>query len=62
MRRDEAISRLRAAEPDIRAFGVRNLYIFGSVARDDADGASDIDVFVEPSTAAFYELGNHMGG
>ena len=61
MRRDEAIARLKAAEPDIRSFGVRTLYLFGSVARDEAGEGSDIDVFVEPAAASFYELGNYMG-
>ena len=61
MQRDEVLSRLKAAEPEIRAFGVGTLYLFGSVARDEADEASDIDLFVEPSTATFYHLGNYMG-
>ena len=61
MRRDEAIARLKAAEADMRAFGVRSLYIFGSVARDEARAASDVDVFVEPATDEFYELRNYMG-
>ncbi len=61
MRRDEVLSRLKAAEPEIRAFGVGTLYLFGSVARDEAGETSDVDLFVEPSTASFYDLGNFMG-
>lgn len=61
MRRDEAISRLKAVEPDIRAFGVSTLYLFGSVARDEAGEGSDIDVFVEPADTSFYSLSNYMG-
>lgn len=61
MRRDEAMSRLKAIEPDIRAFGIRTLSLFGSTARDEAEPRSDIDVFVEPETEAFYGLGNSMG-
>lgn len=61
MRRDEAIARLKVIEPDIRAFGVRTLYLFGSVARDEAGDGSDLDVFVEPAAASFYELRNYMG-
>ena len=61
MRRDEALSRLKAAEPEIRAFGVGALYLFGSVSRDDAGEASDVDLFVDPSTTSFYDLGNFMG-
>lgn len=48
MRREEAITRLKAAEPDIRARGVEGLYLFGSVARDEAGAASDIDLFIDP--------------
>lgn len=61
MRRAEVIARLREAEPEIRAFGVGSLYLFGSVARDEAGSTSDIDLFVEPGTASFYDLGNYMG-
>ncbi|MGU3536696.1 nucleotidyltransferase family protein [Methylobacterium sp. A54F] len=61
MRREDAIVRLRAAEPEIRAFGVGTLYLFGSVARDEARADSDIDVFVEPATERFYSLTNYMG-
>ena len=32
MRHDEVLSRSRAAEPEIRAFGVGTLYLFGSAA------------------------------
>lgn len=45
--RDEAISRLRALEPELRARGVASLYLFGSVARGEAGPGSDIDVFAD---------------
>ena len=61
MRRDEAIARLKAIEPEIRAFGVRSLHLFGSVARDETSAASDIDIFVEPNSTEFYGLSNYMG-
>lgn len=48
MRRDEAIARLKAAEPNIRARGAGGLYLFGSVARDEARPHSDIDLFIDP--------------
>jgi predicted nucleotidyltransferase len=50
MRRDEAISRLKATEPTLRAFGVAALYLFGSHARDEAGPNSDVDVFVDPAS------------
>ena len=45
----------------MRAFGVASLYLFGSVARDEAGEQSDLDVFVEPGSTAFYGLQNYMG-
>lgn len=45
--RDEAISRLEAIEPEIRALGVRRLALFGSVLRNQARPDSDVDVLVE---------------
>ena len=39
---------VKRLEPRLRSeFGVRALYIFGSVARDEANDASDLDVLVE---------------
>jgi predicted nucleotidyltransferase len=35
MRRAEIITRLKHAEPAIRAHGVRALYLYGSLARDE---------------------------
>jgi predicted nucleotidyltransferase len=50
MRRDDVITRLKKTEPALRAFGVEALYLFGSHARDEADTASDVDVFVDPAS------------
>jgi predicted nucleotidyltransferase len=61
MRRQDAIDRLTEAAPAIRACGVSALYIFGSVARDESGDGSDLDVFVEPASPAFYDLANFMG-
>ena len=33
----------------LRAQGVGALYLFGSYARDEAAGASDVDLFVDPA-------------
>ncbi len=39
---------MRAQLPELRQrFGVRQLAVFGSVARDEATAASDVDVLVE---------------
>ena len=45
--RDQAIARLRAAEAEIRALGVRRLALFGSVLRGEARPDSDVDLLVE---------------
>lgn len=45
--RSEAISRLQAAEAEIRSLGVRRLALFGSVLRDEARPDSDVDLLVE---------------
>jgi uncharacterized protein len=49
MHRDEVIACLKEVEPALRGFGVGALYLFGSHARDEAQAASDIDVFVDPA-------------
>ena len=47
MNRDEAITRLKQHEADLRKLGVEGLYLFGSTARDDADDRSDVDLFFD---------------
>jgi predicted nucleotidyltransferase len=48
VRRDVAISLLRSRLPELRrSFGIQGLAVFGSVARDEAGEASDVDILVE---------------
>ncbi|HWA73321.1 MAG TPA: nucleotidyltransferase family protein [Polyangiaceae bacterium] len=48
MDRETALSRLSTLLPELRArFGVRELAVFGSVARDEATDASDLDLIVD---------------
>jgi predicted nucleotidyltransferase len=48
MKRDYAIERLVEILPTAQArYGVRALYVFGSVARDEATDDSDIDILVD---------------
>jgi predicted nucleotidyltransferase len=47
MQREQVITLLREHEPELRGAGVGELYLFGSVARDEARRDSDIDVFVD---------------
>ena len=45
--REEAVRRLVAAEPQIRALGVQRLALFGSVLRGEARSDSDVDLLVQ---------------
>jgi predicted nucleotidyltransferase len=44
--REQAVERLTAAEPEIRALGVVRLALFGSVLRGEARADSDVDLLV----------------
>ena len=45
--RELTVERLVASEPEIGAFGVERLALFGSVLRDDARSDSDVDFLVQ---------------
>ena len=60
MQRDELIKKLKRAEPALRRAGVSALFLFGSVARDDAIPGSDIDVFVDPASDEAFDFLNYM--
>lgn len=47
MKRREAIEKLLQQADAIRALGATSLYLFGSVARDEAGPQSDLDLFIE---------------
>ncbi len=47
MRKSEAIEKLTAQADAIRALGATSLYLFGSVARDEASASSDLDLFID---------------
>jgi len=47
MNRQEAISKLKRQADAVKALGATSLYLFGSVARDEAKKQSDLDVFVD---------------
>ena len=53
MKRDDAISRLRAHEADLRRLGVEHLYLFGSTARGEARDDSDVDLFFDYERGKF---------
>jgi predicted nucleotidyltransferase len=58
MGRAEIIATLQGKASEIRQFGATSLYLFGSVARDEATEASDVDLFInyDPDRFTFVEL------
>ena len=50
------IATLRAHEGELRRSGIRHLSLFGSVARGDATGDSDVDLAAEFDPAAHMDL------
>ena len=55
MRKAEVISKLKAHEVELRAKGIESLYLFGSVARDEAGPDSDVDLFFDPAWTMGWE-------
>jgi len=49
MNRDQALAILRRLRLALEARGIAHAALFGSVARDEAGAASDIDVVLTPS-------------
>jgi predicted nucleotidyltransferase len=60
MLRNDVITRLKQAEPALRAFGVEALYLFGPHARDEADSESNIDLFVDPASGQDFGFQSFM--
>lgn len=44
---NEAITKLREHEAELRQLGVQHLYLFGSTARGEAGEDSDVDLFFD---------------
>jgi predicted nucleotidyltransferase len=61
MTRDEVLSALKAHPPELRGRGVRHAAVFGSVARNEAGPASDIDVLVRFDPLASVKLWDYAG-
>jgi uncharacterized protein len=53
MNRDTVITKLRAHETDLHRAGVAQLYLFGSVARQQATPNSDVDLFFDTNNPRF---------
>jgi predicted nucleotidyltransferase len=64
--RDEILATLRTAMPELkRHWPIKSLSLFGSLARDDATAASDLDLLVEFAQpvplSAFLALEDRVG-
>jgi hypothetical protein len=53
MDRESVIRTLRAHEAELRAEGISHVYLFGSVARGEADEKSDVDLFFDYDDPSF---------
>ena len=51
MNKDQVLSELRGCLSEMRAHGVRALYLFGSTARGTTRDDSDVDIFIEAEQA-----------
>ena len=60
MTSDEILRKLEENRETIRGFGVRRLGIFGSYARGDEKGSSDMDFLVEFDDASLQNYLNLM--
>ena len=59
--RAELLNLLRAHEAELRARGVETMTLFGSMAREEATGGSDVDLAIRPG-AGFCAGGfDHFG-
>jgi predicted nucleotidyltransferase len=47
MKREEAIACLKQHEPELKQLGIKRLFLFGSVARNEAHEDSDVDLFFD---------------
>jgi predicted nucleotidyltransferase len=61
MKRDEIIEKLREREADLRAHGVTHAAVFGSVARNEQNAESDIDILVDLDPAIVATIFDYAG-
>jgi predicted nucleotidyltransferase len=60
MTRDDVLARLRAREPQLRSLGLGKLYLFGSVARGEAN-SKDVDLLFEIGDSPHFTLLDQAG-
>jgi predicted nucleotidyltransferase len=56
MNKREAIAKLKCHANAVKALGATSLYLFGSVARDEAKSRSDIDLFIDYDPESKFSL------
>lgn len=56
MNRKDAIEALKQQADALRALGATSLFLFGSVARDEAGPESDLDLFIDYDAARKFSL------
>jgi predicted nucleotidyltransferase len=56
MNKREAIASLRRHADAVKALGATSLYLFGSVARDEAKTRSDLDLFIDSGPDSKFSL------
>jgi len=61
MDRDQIIATLRAHEAPLRRRGVAHAALFGSLARNEAGGSSDIDIMIEIAGDAAVGVFEYVG-
>ncbi|WP_137132262.1 nucleotidyltransferase domain-containing protein [Rhizobium sp. FY34] len=61
MKKQDAIRLLSERAEAIRALGATSLYLFGSVARDEARETSDLDLFIDYDAAKKFSLLDLVG-
>jgi predicted nucleotidyltransferase len=61
MKRDAIIETLKKREADLRAHGVVHAALFGSVARDEQNAESDIDILVDLDPAIVVTIFDYAG-
>ena len=66
MLRDDILEKLRSNKAALDGYGVATIAVFGSVARGEAEGDSDVDILVDfdpdrtPGLFAFIGLKHHL--
>jgi predicted nucleotidyltransferase len=61
MNRIDAILKLRQTEDAVRGMGATALYLFGSTVRDEAQPASDLDLFIDHDANRRFSLLDLVG-